>query len=223
MERTQDKFVERLAWRWLNTLAQSWAYEGGSLSRESILRVFWWPWQVLSVTNVTGHGHISGFSHSYGGQCHMPDKNPPHTPNRQQEKGRDKVQSPQEEWVAHQRQVQERRPPSWVSRSHPAHSWSWLNYNPCQNEQHGSHISIKNKTKQNQLWSQMIHTWIISALNNAGNPHITTRLLFPGKCTEAKQGHSLPATEWRLDLGEEYRAAGSSDQGWTISHNAVLQ
>lgn len=115
------------------------------------------------------------------------------------------------------------REKAWVSRSHPAHSWPWLNYNPRQNEQHGSHISIKNKTKQNQLWSQMIHTWIISALNNAGKPHITTRLLFPGKCTEAKQGHSLPTTEWRLDLGEEYRAAGSWDQGWTISHNAVLQ
>ena len=46
----------------------------------------------------------------------------------------------------------------------------------------------------------MIHTSVISAPNNAGNPHITARLL-PGKGTEAKRGHTLPAATWRLDLG----------------------
>lgn len=76
-------------------------------------------------------------------------------------------------------------------------------------------ISIKNRTKkkkQIQPWSQMIHTSIISALNNAGNPHITTRLL-PGKCTEAKRGHALPAADWRLDPGERHTAVGNRSWG----------
>jgi len=58
----------------------------------------------------------------------------------------------------------------------------------------------------------MIHTSVISAPNNVGNPHVTARLL-PGKGTEAKRGHTLPAAAWRLDPGEGHTAAGNRSWG----------
>ena len=136
-------------------------------------KVFWWVWPMLSVTHVTCPGPTTGFRHSSSGQCLRLRWHPiSHTQLRQQEKGRNKERSPGEEEVPHQCQVKERKPPSWVPLSHPGHSWPWPNYSQCQNKQDkmGSHVGIKNQTEQNQLWSQMIHTWTISALNNAGNP-----------------------------------------------------
>lgn len=169
---------------------------------------------MLSVTSVTCPRPISGFSHSCGGQCHMPRQHPTsHTKLRQQEKGRNR-------WGLLEKSrlltnVKLKR------QSHPSGSpWGILLTVDLDrttaivrtNKITWVLVSVlKNQTKQTQLWSQMIHTWIISALNKAGNTHITTRL-FPGKCTEVKQGHALPAAEWRLDGGRgRHGAAGN----WT--------
>lgn len=106
--------------------------------------------------------------------------------------------SEREEYIADQGQVKVRRPPSRVSLSHPVHSWS---------------DQITADVRRNKI------TWVLiqalktkpttepsdSYLNNfcteqCWTPSRNTRL-FPGKRTEATQGHALPAAEWRLVRG----------------------